>query len=252
MEKFLKEITKEAGEKLLKWFRKNNYSKTRGTSKEVVTKYDKIIDKFLIGKIRDKFPEHNLLTEESGEIKGKSNYRWIIDSLDGSGNFANGNPLFSVCAAVLKDGLPLMSAIYHPFLEEFYFARRNGGAFLGEERINVSPLKKLKNSYIVYCEGNAQGEERIKNIFGNFYEEVKDIRKIGSAGVETAWIAVGRADGYFTTQIDPWDVAAGVLLVEEAGGMATDFKGDKWKSQRADLVFSNGALHSEILNKIKK
>lgn len=250
---FLKSITQEAGNKLKKYFQEDKENTSiRGTSKEVVLKYDKIIDEFLIGKIKEKYPAHNLLTEESEYLKGNSDYLWIIDSLDGTGNFANRNPLFSVCIALAQKGTLIMGAVFCPMIEEFYYAEKGKGAFLNNRKIEVSDINQLDSSYIFYCEGGEKDKNKLNRILSNVYPEVKDLRKIGSAGIETAWVAAGRGDGYFTTQIDPWDVGAGTLLVEEAGGKVTDFNNNDWKPEKNSLVFSNGKIHQSLLNTIKK
>jgi len=252
VERFIQSITKEAGRKLLRYFKQENrLISIRGTSKEVVTRYDKIIDKFIIQKIQKEFPDHSILSEEGGLIRRKKEFLWIIDSLDGSGNFANKNPLFSVCVCLCLKNEPFLSAIYAPALDEFYFAKKFNGAFLNGKKIRVSQLKKLKESYIVYCEGNEKNRKRIVKIFSKVYPKVKELRKLGSAGLESAWVAKGAVDGYYTTKIDPWDVAAGVLLVKEAGGEVSDFKGRPWQLKRLDLIFSNKKIHARLVNYLK-
>ncbi|MCD5396136.1 MAG: inositol monophosphatase [Candidatus Pacebacteria bacterium] len=249
IEKFIQSITKEAGRKLLRYFKKGNrLLSVRGTSKEVVTRYDKMIDKFLIQKIQKEFPDHSILTEESGWIRRKKEFLWIVDSLDGSSNFANQNPLFSVCVCLCLKNEPFLSTIYAPAIDEFYFAKKFNGAYLNGKRIKVSKIKKLKDSYIVYCEGNEKNKKRIAKIFYEIYPKVLDLRKIGSAGIESAWVAKGAVDGYFTTKIDPWDVASGILLVQEAGGKVSDFKGNTWQLKRSNLIFSNSLIHKTLQN----
>ena len=253
VEKFIQSITKEAGGRLLRCFRQENrLVAIRGTSKEVVTRYDKIIDKFIVQKIQREFPDHSILSEESGLIKRKEEFLWIVDSLDGSGNFAGKNPLFSVCVCLCLKGEPFLSAIYAPAINEFYYAKKSNGAYLNGKKIKVSKINKLKESYIVYCEGNEKNKKRIAKIFFEIYPKVTDLRKIGSAGIESAWVAKGAVDGYYTTKIDPWDVAAGVLLVEEAGGKVSDFKGNPWKIDRQDLIFSNSLIHKKLRSYLKE
>lgn len=251
-EEFIKKITREAGEKLLKFFKKEkSLFSSRGTSKQIVTKYDKLIDKFLIERIKSKFPKDSILTEESGWIKKNLNSLWIVDSLDGSGNFANGNPLFSVNVAYLLRREIILGVIFVPVLNEFYFAKKGRGAFLNGKRIQVSKIACLRKSYVVYCDGNEKNRKRISKIFAKIYPEVTELRKIGSAGVETAWVASSRVDAYFTTKIDPWDVAAGILLVREADGEVSDFLGKEWKMKRNDLLFSNKLIHKKIQELLK-
>lgn len=247
VEKFIQKLAKKAGKKLLYYFEKENrLISLRGTSKEIVTKYDKIIDKLIIKEIRENFPDHSILSEESGLLKRKEEFLWVIDSLDGSGNFANNNPLFSLCIALCLKKEPFLSVIFAPAIDEFYFAKKFNGAYLNNKEIEVSKIGDLKKSYIVYCEGNEKSKTRIAKIFSTLYPKVTELRKIGSAGIEIAWTAAGRVDGYFTTKIDPWDVAAGVLLIEEAGGKVTNFQGGNWQLKRSDLVFSNNLIHKKL------
>ncbi len=253
VERFIQSITKEAGKKLLQYFKKENQLiRIRGTSKEIVTKYDQLTDRFLVQKIKREFPEHSILSEEGGIIRRKKEFLWIVDPLDGSGNFANKNPLFSVCVCLCLKNEPFLSAIYAPAINEFYYAKKSNGAYLNGKKIKVSKINKLKESYIVYCEGNEKNKKRIAKIFFEIYPKVTDLRKIGSAGIESAWVAAGRVEGYYTTKIDPWDVAAGVLLVKEAGGEVSDFQGKPWKLKKSDLIFTNKKIHTKLVNYLKK
>lgn len=222
----------------------------RKTSKEAVTKYDKMSDKFIVEQLRQKYPDHNILSEEGGFKKGNSNYLWIVDSLDGTSNFANQNPLFSVCIALMKENELILGAVYAPAIDEFYIGEKGRGAFLNGKRIRVSDISEIEKSYLVYCEGGEKNRLRLAKIINEIYPKVIDIRKIGSAGLETSWVASGRADAYFTTQIESWDVAAGVLLVQEAGGGASDFKGGVWQVKTSDLLFSNEKIHKQVLGLI--
>lgn len=252
MKNFILKLTKEAGKKLLIFFKKDKkLIKLRATSKGAVTKYDKIIDLFLIKEIKKRYPEHNILTEESGFLKGKSEYLWIIDSLDGTGNFANHNPLFSISIALLYKKELKMGIVYAPALNELYFAEKDKGAFLNGKRIQVSDVSSLSKSYLVYCEGNEKNRNRFSKLLSSLYPKVTDVRKIGSAGIEISWVAAGKIEAFFTTKINTWDVAAGVLLVKEAGGKVTDYQGNSWKVKTSDLLASNKKIHSKIKKLIK-
>ena len=251
-EEFIKKVVISAGKKALSFFKKDkSLIFLRGQSKEVVTKYDKILDKFIISQIEKFFPKDSILTEESGLIQKSKENLWIVDSLDGSSNFANQNPLFSISIAFFKNKKPILSAVFAPALDEFYFAKEGKGAFLNGKRIFVSKIKNLSQSYIVYCEGGEKNRERVAKILSKIFPKVKDIRKIGSAGIESCWVAAGKVDAFFTTQIEIWDVAAGILIVREAGGKITDFEGKNWKLKKQNLIFSNKFLHQEILKNLK-
>ena len=146
----------------------------------------------------------------------------------------------------------LLGAIYAPAINEFYLAERGNGAYLNQRRIHVSETVDLGQSYLLYCEGGERDRLRTGSLIGKVYPEVMDMRKLGSAGLETAWVAAGKGEAYFTTKIEPWDVAPGVLLVQEAGGKVTDFEGNAWKLEKSDLLFSNGRVHSKMLDLLGK
>ena len=247
MKKFLIDTIKEAGDFLLDNFKQEKeLAAKRTSSKEAALEYDEQSDQIIIERIKEEYPQHKILTEESGLQNNDSDKLWIIDSLDGTGNFANHNPLFSVCIAFIEGQQLKMGAVYAPALNELYFAEKDEGAYLNGEEISVSDVKQLSNSYVVYCEGNQENREKSGEAVSEVYPEVTDQRKIGSAGIETAWTATGRVDGYWTMQIDPWDVAAGVLLIKEAGGKVTTFEGGQWTPDQHDLVCSNKKIHSEL------
>ena len=242
------EIAKKAGEYLLENFKKDEtLFQERGMSKEIVTKYDKESDKIIIDEIEKEFPEHNLLTEESGKIDKGSEYTWIVDSLDGSGNFADGNPFYSVSIALAKDNEVILGVVYAPSLDELYVAEKGKGAFLNGKQIHVSELSDMNKAYLVTCEGGSKSNDRLAGLYKKIYPGVKDMRKLGSAAIEGGFVSSGRADGYFTLDISPWDVAATVIINEEAGGKVTDFNGEKWKPEKMDVIITNGKFHDELL-----
>lgn len=239
-----------AGDFLIQNFRKDEaLLKERGLSKEIVTRYDQDSDKLILEELQNYFPDHNFLTEETGFIDNKSECLWIIDSMDGSGNFAAGNPFFSVSIALAKNNEVILGVVYAPFLNELYTAEKGKGAYLNSNPIKVSEVEVLSKAYIVTCEGGSTNQ-RLAEFYKQLYPQVKDMRKLGSAAIEGGFVATGRADSYLTLQIDPWDVAATVLIVQEAGGKATDLKGNPWTIEKSDLLLTNNKLHSSILEKI--
>jgi len=252
MKIFMEDLARKAGDVLMKHFRQD-YSlfSLRSTAKEASVRYDKDVDRLIIAEIKRHYPHHSLLTEESSFLQGDPDWLWIVDSLDGTGNFANFNPFFSVCIALMHKSELLLGTMYAPAINEFYFAEKGKGAYLNGGRIRVSDITDLSQSYIFYCEGGEKDRSKTGKIISRVYPHVMDMRKLGSAGLEIAWVATGRGEAYFTTKIEPWDVAPGVLLIQEAGGEVSDFHGDSWKLQRSDLLFSNGKVHQELLDLIK-
>ena len=250
---FICRAATKAGDMLMAYFQQDPaLAGLRSSAKDAATKYDKLVDEMIIERIEKAFPDQSILTEESGRFEKDPDWLWIVDSLDGTGNFANQNPFFAVCIALLHKGEPVLGAINAPALEEFYVAEKGCGAFLNGKRIAVSNIDDLKKSYVMYCEGGEKNRVRTGGFLNAVYPHVTDIRKLGSAGLEIAWVAAGRSEAYFTTQIESWDVAAGVVLLTEAKGRTTDFHGNHWKPQKEDLLFSNGEVHGELLALLNK
>ena len=251
MEELIESLARKAGDTLMKHFRQDwALLKERSTAKEAATKYDKEVDRLIVEEIKRRYPQHSLLTEEGGFLQGDPDWLWIVDSLDGTGDFANFNPFFAVCLALMHQNELLLGVIYAPAIDEFYFAEKGQGAYLNGVKIRVSDVSDLSQSYIFYCEGGERNRGRTGKLLHKVYPLVTDIRKLGSAGLETAWVAAGKGEAYFTTRIEPWDVAPGVLLVQEAGGRVSDFQGHSWQPQTNDLLFSNKKLHEKILSLI--
>ena len=248
MKDLLEDVARRAGDFLLERFRQDTgLVELRSSAKEAATAYDRMADELIIRRIKDEYPEHGLLTEESGSLMGDPDWLWIVDSLDGTGNFANWNPLFAVCIALMHQTELVLGSVYAPAIDEFYVAEKGKGAYLNGRRVRVSDASALARSYVFYCEGGERDRERTGTLLEGVYPEVVDIRKLGSAGLETAWVAAGRGEAYYTTSIDPWDVAPGVLLVMEAGGRVSDLEGDRWEPVKSDLLFSNGMVHDHML-----
>ncbi len=251
LRQFTVSAAKKAGAFLLRTFKKDvSLVKKRGTAKEMHLMQDLKSDKLIISAIKKKFPSHNILTEESGFINKKSEYTWIIDPLDGSTNFARGNPFFAVSIALMKKKELLVGVVFAPYLKELYVAEKGKGVYLNGKKIHVSNKSKLAEGYLVSCEGGDATNRQIAAINAKFLPLVKDMRKLGSAALESSSVAAGRSEAYIVRKISSWDVAAGVLFVEEAGGKVTDFEGKPWNGRKSNLVFSNGKVHQKVLKKL--
>jgi len=250
---FIENLAKRAGSVLLSHFGEDQeLLKSRSSVKDALTQYDKMVDELIVREIGERYPDHSLLTEESGFLKGDPDWLWIVDSLDGTSNFAASNPLFAVCIAVMHQGELLLGAVYAPAIDELFLAERGKGAYLNQQRIHVSETSDLGQSYLYYCEGGEKDRSITGNKLSGVYPHVMDVRKLGSAGLETAWVAAGKGEAYFTIKIEPWDVSPGVLLVREAGGVVTDFAGNEWRLERSDLLFSNGRVHPPVLDLLQQ
>jgi myo-inositol-1(or 4)-monophosphatase len=222
----------------------------RGLTKEVTSSLDHEADKIIIDLIRDRHPGHNLLTEETGWINNDSPYTWVIDPLDGSSNYANHNPFFCVSVCLTYEKKPVTGVIFAPFIEEIAVARKGHGCTVNGRRVEVSSTPKLSKAYIVGCPGGDLDNRRFSKMSYSLNKSIKDFRKMGSAAIEAYTVATGRVDSFVTLNISPWDIAAGALCVEEAGGMVTDFDGNPWNMDKSDVCMSNGIIHAAILEKL--
>ena len=219
----------------------------RSLSKEVTSSNDHEADKIIIDLIKDRCPDHNLLTEETGLIDNGSPYTWIIDPLDGSSNFLNHNPFFAVSIALAYDNEPITGVIFAPFLEEMVVARKGHGCTINGRPVHVSDTSTLDKTYIVGCPGGEKNNVRFAEMEYALHQQIKDFRKIGSAAVECYMVAAGRVDAFTTLNISSWDVAAGVLCAQEAGGRVSTFDGKPWSLDQNDLLVSNGLVHDALL-----
>jgi len=250
------EAATRAGQHLVKNFRNHQASvyganiasvSNRSLSKAVTSNNDHEADEIVIELLREQCPEHNILTEETGLIDNGSRYTWIIDPLDGSSNFLNHNPFFSVSVCLAYDNAPITGVIFSPFLEELVVARKDQGCTINGRPVSVSATENFEKSYMVGCPGGEKNNVRFAEMEYALHRRIKDFRKIGSAAIECYMVAAGRVDGFTTLNISSWDVAAGVLCAQEAGGRVTDFHGNPWTLEQTDLLVSNGIVHDTIL-----
>jgi len=253
MREYVVGLARKAGAVLLEGFKSSNAVRSQSEDpKHLVTKFDLESERIIISGIRKRYPRHSVLSEEAGLTDKGSPYTWIVDPLDGTGNFTKKNPLFSISIALRYEKEILLGVVYAPALEELYVAEKGKGAFLNDAPISVSSAQELDRSSIVSCEGADRSVIRSVKVFWEIRPAVLDMKKLGSAAIEAAWVSSGRADAYIVTKINPWDIAAGVILVEEAGGRVTDFKGRRWNMKKSDLILSNGRIHKQLLIKVNE
>jgi myo-inositol-1(or 4)-monophosphatase len=250
-----------AGNRLLQNFRRHHATilgqqvrsvESRTLSKEVTSTNDYEADRIVIDVLTERCPEHNLLTEETGLVDRGSRYTWVVDPLDGSSNFLNHNPFFAVSVCLTFDKRPITGVIFSPFLEEIAVARRGHGCTVNGRKVSVSPTRELARTYIVGCPGGEKHNRRFAKMEYALHSGIKDFRKIGSAAIEAYMVAAGRVDAFTTLKISPWDVAAGVLCAEEAGGRVSDFNGEPWDLEKTDLLVSNGHIHDAVLQQLQE
>ncbi|NWF97630.1 MAG: inositol monophosphatase [Nitrospirae bacterium] len=221
---------------------------------DFVTKVDTESEKIIINTIRKKYPSHAFYTEESIKDRNSNSYRWIIDPLDGTTNYIHQYPVFSISIALEYKGKIILGVIYDPMRKEIFTAIKGKGSFLNGEKINVSKINNLKYSLITtgFPFRNKQFIEYYLKLFKNIFLEVSDIRRAGSAAIDLAYIACGRCDGFFEIGLSPWDIAAGSIIIKEAGGVITGFGGGNDFLFYGNIIAGNPYIHKELLKETKK
>jgi myo-inositol-1(or 4)-monophosphatase len=220
---------------------------------DFVSAADRRADATLIAELRKARPDYGFLTEESGELAGpdKAN-RWIIDPLDGTTNFLHGLPLFAISLGLEREGQLAAGVIYNPAMNELYVAERGRGAFLNDRRLRVSARKDLGDTVI--ATGNTAKQRTDKSYaaeLARVLAATAGVRRTGSSAIDLAWVAAGRFDGYWHHGLAPWDTAAGILLVREAGGFASDADGGESMFETGSVIAANEAIHRKLLPMIK-
>lgn len=220
---------------------------------DFVTKVDRESEKIIIDTIKKHFPDHLFLAEESLKECGKETFRWIIDPLDGTTNYIHSYPAFSISIALEYGGEIIMGVILDPLRNELFWAEKGSGAY-----VNCSPLEVSQvtlNESLIATGFPFRSKEMIDNylnLFKNLFLKVSDLRRAGSAALDLAYLASGRCDGFFELGLSPWDIAAGSLLIKEAGGIVTDFGGGNDYIWTGNIVAGNPEVHKEILAEVKK
>ena len=222
---------------------------------DFVTSADKRTEKILIEELLKAHPEYGIITEETGIInKSNNKNRWIIDPIDGTLNFMNGIPQFAISVGYEEENEIKCGVIFNPIMNEMFCAERGNGAYLNNSRIRVSKKNKIKDALIVT--GGPKGSSKIKDkIFSeyiNVSNNVSNVRKFGSAALDIAYVACGRFDGYWQRELNYWDVAAGIIILKEAGGFVDFFEEDKNTPLKKNILASNSFIHEELSELINK
>ena len=222
---------------------------------DFVTAADIKAEKTLRAELQKARPRFGFLMEESGEIQGEDGkHRWIIDPIDGTTNFLHGIPHFAISIGLEMEGEMIAGLVYNPIVEEVFWAEKGQGAFLNDKRLRVSARNRMSEA--VMATGipfhGRPGHEPFIDQMGRVMNDVAGIRRMGAASLDLAYVAAGRFEGFWEAGLQPWDIAAGVLLVREAGGFVTDFKGDKNVLASGNVVAANAKLHKQFLDLVVK
>ncbi|MFA6027907.1 MAG: inositol monophosphatase family protein [Patescibacteria group bacterium] len=258
MRNFLIDTANQAGLKLRSFFGKAIKRYSKDDFGDFVTTADYAAEKIILASIEKKFPHDNILSEEAGEINisADSEYTWIVDPLDGTKNFASGIPLFGTTIARMRKNEIVEAVIFNPMQNEMFYAKKGHGAFLNGRRIHAS--QKKETEHLMSGVGNVRSRTDNKcydNIRCAFYKISSGFRVYGSAVIDLSYTACGRMDAFVLGGPYPWDIAAGGLIIQEAGGIITAVNGDKWDpmaNKQEILVSGNKILHKKLLKIIKK
>ena len=249
------EAAEEAAKILMEGYNTDFEIKHKKEYSDLVTAIDKKSEKKIIEIIHNYFPEHNVIGEEGGNLNKESDYKWIVDPIDGTVNFAHALPIFCVSIALEIKGEVILGIVYSPMLNEKFRAEKGKGAFLNGKQINVSEIEFLKDSLLVTgfpYEAKDNADHCIDH-FVNFIKMGLPVRRLGSAALDICYLAAGRFDGFWEVSLNAWDVAAACLILLEAGGKITDFRGNEYSIYGKQILATNGReIHKEMIDVLEK
>ena len=242
------DIAREAGAMLATYFERRVGFELKGDF-DLVTVADRASERLVVERLRQHFPSHSIVAEEGGGHQGSSGYCWYVDPLDGTTNFAHGYPIYNVTMGLEQDGEMLVGVVFDPTRQEMFSAERGAGAYLNNRRIHVSAAQRLEDSLV---STGFPSRKRHLNVNIHFYHQMAmathGVRRGGSAAIDLAYVACGRLEAFWEFGLNPWDMAAGVLLVAEAGGRCTDMKGGPYSLTGPHLLTDNSHIHQETVD----
>lgn len=216
---------------------------------DLVTEVDLEVETMFRALIAERFPDHDVLAEELGQLRSGARHRWVFDPLDGTTNYAHGVPVFCATVALEVDGVPLVGAVFDPNRNELFTAERGVGAWLNGERLQVSDIATLGDAMLVtgFPYDVREKLDDYLALFGEFLRHARAVRRLGSAAIDLCWVAAGRMDGFWERGLKAWDMMAGGLIIQEAGGRVTAIDGGPWQPFDGHVLASNGHIHDEML-----
>jgi myo-inositol-1(or 4)-monophosphatase len=262
------EIALRAGELQMASFRRDDLRVDKKGKIDLVTEADVAVERMVRDRLRERFPYHRILAEElpDGGALGPidaaddpaaraegARHCWVLDPIDGTSNYAHGLPIFSCSLALEIDGVVEIGVVYDPTRQELYSAERGGGAFLNGQRIRVSQTDQLIDSMLLtgFPYAVAERADEIVGLFGAFVKRGRAVRRLGSAALDLCYVAAGRAEGFWEQGLKPWDIAAGALIVEEAGGAVQGCDGQAFATRKGHILASNGRVQASMLEVIR-
>lgn len=254
MKNTLYKALEESGKILKEYIDKDFAVESKDVISNLVTEVDTRSEAKIIEVIRNEFPTHNILSEEIGALESTADVRWIIDPIDGTINYAHGIPICCVSIGIESAGEIVMGGIYNPFGNEMFFAEKGKGSFMNDKRIQVSKEDNFKKSLLVtgFPYKTGSNPNNPVKVFSAIVNSDIPVRRLGSAALDICWTACGRFDGFREYNLNAWDVAAGYIILTEAGGTVTDFNGGKYSVYNKEILATNGLIHNELLGIIMK
>lgn len=245
---------RRAGDIILRHYEvRDSYQVKQKQDRDFVTEVDQRAESIIINEIRKHYPKHGIVAEESAPINPDADIQWYIDPLDGTTNFVHGFPHFCVSIAAWQKGKPLLAVVHDPVRDETFEAKNGGGAFLNRHRLRVGNCTQVKHA--LFASGlppyRREGLDDFQKRMDACMRHADAYRRGGSAALDLAYVAAGRIDAYWEAGLKPWDIAAGVLLVQEAGGIATGIDGDSINLERGDVLVANSEMHVAFQQLIK-
>jgi myo-inositol-1(or 4)-monophosphatase len=241
----------EAGAKVMQEYFGGNFkiSNKEGIN-NLVTEADHASERAIFEIIKRDYPDHFILSEEAGALVTNSSFKWIVDPIDGTVNFAHGIPICCVSIGIEEDGEMVMGAVYNPFINEFYFAQKGFGATLNDNIIKVSGETQVAKACLVtgFPYTYLDHPNGPLEVFSRLIRKGIPVRRLGSAAMDLCWVAAGRFDGFYEHKLQAWDSAAGFLIVEEAGGRVSDFTGNRYSPYQPHIIATNGKIHDELVD----
>lgn len=254
---FAETTARSAGEILKLGFHKKKQIRYKGVI-DPVTEYDLKSEKHIVAALKKNYPDHGILSEEGDNKKSTDQYRWVIDPLDGTVNYAHKMPVYAVSIALMENDDPIVGVVYDPEKDEMFSAVKNGGAFLNGKKISVSKESKLNRSLLAtgFAYNIKKAKKNNLGTFARMMKQAQAVRRLGSAALDLCWLADGRFEGFWEYYLHPWDTAAAILIVTEAGGKVTGISKDKYTIFDDNLLASNNLIHQQmrqaLTSKMKK
>ena len=247
------QISKEAGALIRNAFGKTHSIEFKTNELNLVTETDKASEKLITDFIKKKYPSHGILAEESGETNNSSEYLWVVDPLDGTTNFAHGLPIFSVSIGLQKNGETIAGVVYDVMQDIIYSAEKGSGATANSVKIKVSENNNLQHSLLVtgFPYNIKENPDKALERFTTLSKKSRGIRRLGSAAIDFCYVATGVFDGFWEVHLNPWDICAGNLIVEEAGGIVTDFDGKPIDIFTKRILCTNRKIHQKMIEVMK-